>query len=243
MDLRVRRILWDGLGGPSYNNTWNSSSTSTDTHALVLDRQFLEFESGRRAKAIKCVSLAEDYLHDHFPEYPVFPNSLVIEGMAQTGGLLVCEHNQFTEKVILAKVPKVQFHCHARPGDTLTYTATIEYHNAEGAAVSATSHIGERLQAQAEIVFAHLNAPWLGTFFSPEVFLSMMRVFGAYRVGRAADGSPLRPPARLCRIDEAATSSAGKQRSYERLEQNGARAARTRPGPRGPSPPREELQS
>ena len=47
-----------------------------------IDR-FLEFESGRYAKAVKCVSLAEDYLHDHFPQYPVFPNSLVIEGLAQ----------------------------------------------------------------------------------------------------------------------------------------------------------------
>jgi 3-hydroxyacyl-[acyl-carrier-protein] dehydratase len=143
--------------------------------------------------------LAEDYLHDHFPQYPIFPNSLVIEGMAQTGGLLVCEHNQFTEKVILAKVPKVQFFCPARPGDTLTYMTVLEGVNPEGAHVSATSHIGDRLQAQAEIVFAHLNAPWLGTFFSPEAFLSMMRVFGAYKVGRAADGSPLRPPARFCK--------------------------------------------
>ena len=166
-----------------------------------IDR-FLEFESGRHAKAIKCVSLAEDYLHDHFPQYPVFPNSLVIEGLAQTGGLLVCEHNQFTEKVILAKISKVQFHCPARPGDTLTYTTTIERQNAEGATIIATSHVGETIQAQAEIVFAHLNAPWLGTFFSPEAFLSMMRVFGAYRVGRAADGSPLQPPARLCKGQE-----------------------------------------
>ena len=166
-----------------------------------IDR-FLEFESGRYAKAIKCVSLAEDYLHDHFPRYPVFPNSLVIEGLAQTGGLLVCEHYEFTEKVILAKLPKLQFFCDATPGDMLTYTATIEYHNADGAAVSATSYKGDRLHCQAEIVFAHLNAPWLGTFFTPEAFLSMMRVFGAYRVGRAADGSPLTPPARLCKADK-----------------------------------------
>jgi 3-hydroxyacyl-[acyl-carrier-protein] dehydratase len=161
-----------------------------------IDR-FLEFESGRYAKAIKCVSLAEDYLHDHFPNYPIFPNSLVIEGLAQTGGLLVCEHNDFTEKVILAKVSKVQFFCPARPGDTLTYKAKMESENAEGATVTATSHIGDRKQAEAELLFHHLNAPWLGTFFSPGAFLSMMRVFGAYRVGRAADGSPLRPPARL----------------------------------------------
>jgi 3-hydroxyacyl-[acyl-carrier-protein] dehydratase len=173
--------------------------------------KFIEFESGQRAKAIKCVSLAEDYLHDHFPQYPIFPNSLVIEGLAQTGGLLVCEHTQFTEKVILAKVPKVQFFCYARPGDTLTYTTVMESVNADGAHVSATSYLGDRLQAQAEIVFAHLNAPWLGTFFSPEAFLSMMRVFGAYRVGRAADGSPLRPPARLCKPGENGSPLEGQE--------------------------------
>lgn len=163
-----------------------------------IDR-FIEFESGRYAKAVKCVTLAEDHIHDHFKHHPVMPNSLVTEGLAQTGGLLVCEHNEFTEKVILAKIPKLRFLCEAWPGDTLTYTARIEYLNDDGAAVSVTSYKGGELQAEGELVFAHLNAPWLGTFFSPEEFLSMMRVFGAYRVGRAADGSPLLPPARLRR--------------------------------------------
>lgn len=161
-----------------------------------IDR-FVEFESGRRARAIKCVSLAEEHLHDHFPRRPIVPNSLIMEGLAQTGGLLVCEHNAFTEKVILAKIPKVEFFRDAVPGDVLTYTTTIEYIKDEGAAVTATSHIGDELQAKADIVFAHLNAPWLGTFFSPEAFLTMMRLLGAYRVGKAADGSPLVPPARL----------------------------------------------
>ena len=162
-----------------------------------IDR-FIEFESGRYAKAVKCVSLAEDYLHDHFPWHPVVPSSLIVEGMAQTGGLLVCERSRFTEKVILAKIPKVEFFCEAVPGDTLTYTATIEYINEDGAAVSATSYKGDALQARAEIVFAHLNDPSLGTFFSPEAFLGMMRLLGAYRVGRAADGSPLIAPEGIC---------------------------------------------
>jgi 3-hydroxyacyl-[acyl-carrier-protein] dehydratase len=166
-----------------------------------IDR-FVEFESGRCAKAIKCVSLAEEHVHDHFPGHPIMPNSLIIEGLAQTGGLLVCEHSEFTQKVILAKIPKIQFFCEAVPGDTLTYTTTIDFIKEEGAAVSATCHKGDVLQAQAEIVFAHLNAPWLGTFFSPEAFLAMMRVFGAYQVGRAADGSPLVPPARLRRAGD-----------------------------------------
>jgi 3-hydroxyacyl-[acyl-carrier-protein] dehydratase len=166
-----------------------------------IDR-FIEFESGRYAKALKCVSLAEEYLHDHFPKYPLVPNSLVLEGMAQTGGLLICEHNDFTEKVILAKIPKVEFFCEAVPGDTLTYTATIQYLKEEGASIAATTYKGDVLQARAELVFAHLNAPWLGTFFSPDAFLSMMRLLGAFQVGHAADGGPLLPPARLLKAGD-----------------------------------------
>ncbi len=161
-----------------------------------IDR-FLEFESGRYAKAIKNISLAEEHLHDHFANYPMLPNSLVMEGLAQTGGLLVCEYNQFAEKVILAKIPKVEFFCEAVPGDTLTYTATLEYIQQEGAMVSATSHKGEVLHAEAEIVFAHLSDSRMGTLFDPLVFLGMMRLLGAYDVGHASDGSPLAPPPQL----------------------------------------------
>ena len=49
-----------------------------------IDR-FTEFESGSSATAIKNVSLAEEHLHDHFPGVPLMPNSLIIEGIAQTG--------------------------------------------------------------------------------------------------------------------------------------------------------------
>jgi len=58
--------------------------------------KFLEFESGSRAKAVKNVSLSEEHLHDHFPGFPVMPASLMIEGMAQTGGILLGEVNDFS---------------------------------------------------------------------------------------------------------------------------------------------------
>lgn len=161
-----------------------------------IDR-FVEFHSGKYAKAIKNVSLAEDHLHDHFPYYPLLPNALCIEGMAQTGGLLVYEHGHFRDKVVLAKVPKAIFHCAAAPGDTLVYTAKIEYVRAEGSMVSTTSYKGDRLHAEAEIVFAHLNDPRLGSLFDPVTFLRMMRLLGAFDVGVAADGSRLQPPAGL----------------------------------------------
>ena len=160
---------------------------------IWIDR-FIEFESGRRARAIKNVTLAEDHLHDHFYGYPVMPNSLILEGLAQTGGILVGEHGNFEEKVILAKVPKVTFHELALPGDTLTYTAEVEAINDDGARVNATSHIGDRLQAEAEIVFAHLgDDDRVKNLFEPKNFVFTMKLLGVFDVGRGNPGAPAAP--------------------------------------------------
>ena len=159
-----------------------------------IDR-FIEFESGRYAKAIKNVTAAEAYLHDHFLGYPVLPNTLVMEGLAQTGGLLVFEHSRYTENPILAKVPAVRFHGEAVPGDRLTYTATIESVKKEGARVRATSHNGDRLQAEMEMMFSHFHCEHhTGPLSSPACFLHMMRFLKAFEVARAPDGSPLLDP-------------------------------------------------
>ena len=85
---------------------------------IWIDR-FETFESGTRAVAIKNVSLAEEHLHDHVPGFAVMPASLMIEGMAQTGGILLGEKHGFQHIVILAKVPKVTFHGHVVPGAPL----------------------------------------------------------------------------------------------------------------------------
>jgi 3-hydroxyacyl-[acyl-carrier-protein] dehydratase len=162
-----------------------------------IDR-FIEFESGRQAAAIKNVSLAEEHLHDHFPGAPVMPNSLVIEGIAQTGGMLVAEHGAFAERVVLAKVAKAKFHFAAVPGDTLVYRATIEDIHKDGAIVSGTSHVGERLQGEVQMFFAHLNEAVAGkSLFHPGELLAMLRVLGLFDVGRDAQGQPIQPPESL----------------------------------------------
>lgn len=161
---------------------------------IWIDR-FLEFDSGRRAVAIKNVSLAEDHLHDHFPGCPIMPNSLVVEGLAQTGGLLVGETSRFEQKVILAKIPKMTFHFPALPGDTLRYTTTIEYIQPAGAMVKAAAHVGDRLQAEGEIVFAHLDDSHRArTLFEPKNFVFTMKLLGVFDVGRGADGGLLVEP-------------------------------------------------
>jgi len=162
-----------------------------------IDR-FKQFESGRRAVAVKNISLAEEHLHDHFPGAPVMPNTLIIEGLAQTGGLLVAEHGGFEERVILAKIAKARFHFPAVPGDTLEYRTTIDDIQKDGAIVSGTSSVGDRLQGEVQLFFAHLNdASIAESLFDPANLLAMLQLLGVFKVGRDSQGGPLTVPKSL----------------------------------------------
>jgi 3-hydroxyacyl-[acyl-carrier-protein] dehydratase len=162
-----------------------------------LDR-FTEFVSGSHATALKCVSLSEDYLHDHWPYYPLMPSALVAEGMAQCGGLLVSEVYRFHELVVLAKFSKCAFHGEVRPGDTLCYHAKIEQAKEGGASVMVTGHVGDRPQADAEIFFARLDPEAAEQtkgrrLFDPVHLLHWLRLVGVFDIGTRPDGSRLRP--------------------------------------------------
>jgi 3-hydroxyacyl-[acyl-carrier-protein] dehydratase len=99
---------------------------------MWIDRVVL-LEPRQRMVAIKNVTMAEEHLHDTLPSTPLMPASLIIEGMAQTAGILVGHANGFKEKVILAKVSKAELTEDAPPGYTLRYTATIQHMDALGA--------------------------------------------------------------------------------------------------------------
>lgn len=164
---------------------------------LWIDR-FIEFESGRRARTIKNVSLAEEHISDHFPGAPMLPNSLVIEGFAQTGGLLVGQTTDFVHIVVLAKISRAQFYRPAVPGDLLTYTTEIVDLNETGAVVSATSHLGDVLQADADLVFARPSGRHVDReLFDPVKFITTLRITGLFDVGRNPDGTPIAVPAHL----------------------------------------------
>jgi len=123
---------------------------------IWIDR-FVAFESGKSATAVKNLSLAEDHFADHFPGYPIMPAPLMLEGLAQTGGILVGDANGFTKNVILAKIPKASFRREARPGETLTYTTKLEQMGEVGGLISGTVHVGKELIGEAEIFFAHVE--------------------------------------------------------------------------------------
>ncbi|MBQ17006.1 MAG: beta-hydroxyacyl-ACP dehydratase [Planctomycetaceae bacterium] len=160
---------------------------------IWIDR-FEELQKGSHARAIKNVTLAEDHLHDHFPGFPVMPASLMLEGMAQTGGILLGDLHDFKHIVILAKVPKVTFHSWACPGDTLTYLARLTDERPEGGAVEVTATVGDRLVAEADIVFVHLDEKdsQLGAI-DQKNFVFSMNLMGVMEVGRAGTGDESDP--------------------------------------------------
>jgi len=56
---------------------------------FILIDKVISFEAGRQLKAVKCVSLAEEYLGDHFPKFPVLPGVLLLEGLIESASWLV----------------------------------------------------------------------------------------------------------------------------------------------------------
>jgi 3-hydroxyacyl-[acyl-carrier-protein] dehydratase len=148
--------------------------------------KFTEFTSKTSATAIKNVSLAEEHLHDLFPAFPIVPHSLIVEGMAQTAGILVGEARNFAEKVILAKIGKATFHQLVRPGDTIAYRAKIDQLSEQGASISGTvtlvnaserrdsaadSPVQEPLVAEIELMFSHIDQYMAGLSFPKHNFV------------------------------------------------------------------------
>ncbi len=119
--------------------------------------KFIEFQPGERAVAVKNISRAEDHLHDLYPAYPIMPASLIIEGMAQTAGILVGQARNFVERVILAKIKKASFEGYAVPGDQLTYEATLEHIDEGGATTAGRVLRDGQPFGEVDIIFSHID--------------------------------------------------------------------------------------
>jgi 3-hydroxyacyl-[acyl-carrier-protein] dehydratase len=160
---------------------------------MWIDR-VVELKPRERLVAVKNVSMAEEHLHDHFAAdaerglaaAPIMPASLIIEGMAQTGGILVGHAEGFREKVILAKIGKAELQREATPGCVLRYTADVERMDAVGAAIRGTVELFDPAKASAgfvaighvDLVFSHLDQNMGGAGQTGSDFPAHNFVFG-----------------------------------------------------------------
>jgi len=85
----------------------------------LIDR-ILELSSGERIVAVKAVSLAEEYLSDHFPTFPVLPGVLMLEAFTQAAAWLVREAQDFSSGVNLLRYARnVTYRSFVKPGNLL----------------------------------------------------------------------------------------------------------------------------
>ena len=110
------------------------------------------------ATGVKCVSLSDDVFVDHFPGHPVMPGALILEGLAQLGGVLVeaamRARGRSDLHALLVMVDRARFRTMARPGDRLEYEARGSRVNEDGGRVTATARTGDTVVAEAELGFA-----------------------------------------------------------------------------------------
>ena len=122
-----------------------------------------EVTPGERAKGVKCVTLSDEVLHDHFPDYPVMPGVLILESLAQLAGFLL--ETTFNtpdaplRRALLAQIQQAKFHEMAGPGDQLELEVTIDS-TLEGAAqVSGEARVGDKRIVRALLTFVLKEIP------------------------------------------------------------------------------------
>ena len=97
---------------------------------FILIDKIISLESGKLIKTVKGVSLAEEYLADHFPTFPVLPGVLLLEGLVESASWLVREAENFAHSMILLEEARnVKYKSFVAPGAQIEYTVeakTIE---------------------------------------------------------------------------------------------------------------------
>ena len=123
---------------------------------LMVDR-VLEFVPGERIKALKNVTINEPFFQGHFPEIPIMPGVMIVEAMAQAGGLLYLMTRK-PEKddyiFYFMGMDKVRFRKPVVPGDQLVLEIGIIKARAKALKISAAATVDGQLAAEAELLAA-----------------------------------------------------------------------------------------
>src|SRR5262245_42547911 len=117
----------------------------------LLDR-FEILQRGVHSRAVKSFSGREDFFAEHFPGKPTLPQTLMIEMIAQAGGVLFGLGIDFKKEVILVKVTEAAFPHEIAPPCELTVEARIEEQSEDGAWVSGRVSRGADTAAEARIM-------------------------------------------------------------------------------------------
>lgn len=119
---------------------------------LLVDR-VLELEEGKRVVGLKNVTINEPFFQGHYPQTPVMPGVLIVEAMAQVGGLAVGGASTEDLLPLLAAIEKVRFRKVVKPGDQLIITATVLKARSGIFKIGAVAEVAQKVVADGELTF------------------------------------------------------------------------------------------
>jgi 3-hydroxyacyl-[acyl-carrier-protein] dehydratase len=126
---------------------------------LLVDR-VIEIEPPTRAVGIKNVTINEPFFQGHFPTYPVMPGVLIVEAMAQVGGVAVLAADEYKDKLALfAGIDNVRFKRQVKPGDTLRIEVEVQKIRRGLGIGAGTATVDGDLACKGDIMFALVDLP------------------------------------------------------------------------------------
>lgn len=125
---------------------------------LLVDR-VLEIDGDEKAIGIKNITINEPFFQGHYPGTPIMPGVLIVEAMAQLGGLLMSRKLEHTGKIaVLLSLDKVKLRHPVTPGDQLMLEAFALKAGLRTAALQCQAFVGTKLAAEAQIRFMMVDA-------------------------------------------------------------------------------------
>ncbi|QDT33535.1 3-hydroxyacyl-[acyl-carrier-protein] dehydratase FabZ [Thalassoglobus polymorphus] len=121
--------------------------------------QITELKAGESITAAKNLTLAEEYLQDHFPGFPVMPGVLMVEALVQTSAWLMRYSEDFRySTVLLDEAKAVKFNSFVKPGDTITIQSKLQKKNDESTwTFKASGNVGETNVITAKLILKQFN--------------------------------------------------------------------------------------
>jgi 3-hydroxyacyl-[acyl-carrier-protein] dehydratase len=124
---------------------------------LLVDR-VLEIDCERGyVLAQKNVTINEAFFQGHFPEVPIMPGVLILEALAQAGGILVHLKNPGDKIAILLSVNQAKFRQPVKPGDVVLLRGQGLHFSSKGGRIKAEALVNDKIAAEAEIGFVFVN--------------------------------------------------------------------------------------
>ncbi len=125
---------------------------------LLVDR-VTELEPGKRVVGLKNVTINEPFFSGHFPGHPIMPGVLILEAMAQTGGMLVLNSNNAPKDklVYFTGIDKVKFRKPVTPGDQLRFEMELLKARSTIFKMKGKAFVGSKLACEAELTAAIMD--------------------------------------------------------------------------------------